>query len=194
MKTVSERQQELAEKTSKVNAGYERRANLWRVYLQSVVARDIQPYQPTEKNANDELIDRTEYSELRKSHRGHISVLKQAERDGFINTACDGCKTVLFDASPSMILTSNPPKFWADCIGCGKRYALELSLRKYVDPPETTPTLVEEECDIPQTAKDAGWEAVGCTVCGGPAPAETVGELYKLDGKCRRCFEAGAAG
>lgn len=47
--------------------------------------------------------------------------------------------------------------------------------------------------DIPQTAKDKGWAAVGCTECGGPAPADDMAELYKFDGKCRGCYEKGRA-
>ena len=134
MKTVSEKQRELAEGTAKVEVRLVRRANLWRAYLQSVVADDIAPYQPTARNDAGNLIDRTDYSELREANRIHINALELVWY-GFISTACNDCKTILFNASPSMTLMSNPPKFWADCIGCGRRYALQLSFREYADPP-----------------------------------------------------------
>ena len=137
MKNVSERMGELDDHRTALKDRLVSRANSWRLYLRQVMDLEISHYQPTAKNSQDKLIDRTDYSKCREGVRNHIGSLKHADR-GFIDTACDDCGTRLFDLSPSTILTSNPPKFWADCIGCGKRYALSLALRNYVDPAQLT--------------------------------------------------------
>ena len=61
-----------------------------------------------------------------------VETLRTKARAGllaFVDVACDRCKTALFDRNPMVMLTSSPPKVWADCIGCGKDYALGMDMR-----------------------------------------------------------------
>ncbi len=127
MKTVNERDDEaMAERQAqllKQNKRHER----WCEYLDEVEALKILVYV---NDATD--YDATDYDEVRSAMREHV---RHSSASAFIDTACNGCQTVLLDSDPCMTLTSEPPKFWATCIGCGARYALATDLRRYVREP-----------------------------------------------------------
>lgn len=136
MKTVSEAEKELENINRKQNNRDTDRAMLWKKYLEHIERKDIPVYQPDKRNSMNELVDKTDYSKLRQGARDHIKGVHIADRTSgsFIDIVCDDCKTMLFDSSPQFTLMSNPPKFWAECVGCGRRYALNAALRKHVDP------------------------------------------------------------
>ena len=129
MKTVRERRAEAeAERDARLLELSEYH-KVWHAYVEDVEAREIPVYV-----SHKAYPDSTDYDGVRKWARKEVRT--RSHQNGFIDAACNHCKTVLWDQSPSMTLASNPPKFHAVCIGCGALYALETNLRRYASPQE----------------------------------------------------------
>ena len=129
MKTVSERRAESAVERDARLLELSEYHKVWHEYVDDVEAREIPLY------INDKPYkDSTNYEDVRKWARESVRTRRYLH--GFIDAACNRCKTVLWDQDPSMTWASEPPKFWAACIGCGALYALGTNLRRYVPPRE----------------------------------------------------------
>jgi hypothetical protein len=129
VKTVSERREEHA---GFIAVALEAQANCrdrWRAYVEQIAAKDIPMYV-------GDKVDVTDYESLRRGIRAEILAAVSGQAGGFVKTSCDDCRTALWDGAPDTILTCIPPKFWADCIGCGRRYALGLECRAGWLPPK----------------------------------------------------------
>ena len=117
MKTVSDRNEEQAKAQAKAQRVASQAQEHRLAYLATIEAQDIPP-----KNAQ---------------HRDSTRAKIRDGFTGFIDTACNHCKTALVDRHPGITLASSPPKFWADCPGCGADYALRLGNRMPWIPPHT---------------------------------------------------------
>jgi ribosomal protein S27E len=113
MKTVDERINEKKEALAQRHQSY-------LDYLAEIEAKNIPVYVPE----NPE-VDRTSYEVIRLSAREGI----RQKSTHFIEVACNDCRTALVDRHPGTKLASYPPKFRADCPGCGRSYVLGLELR-----------------------------------------------------------------
>lgn len=117
MKTVSERHAEDRAVREAEKAREDTATQAAIKYLDEVEAKDIPAHVGRYASGSGEY-----RSKLRAQIRtgGH---------NGFIDTACDHCKTALWDRDPMMTCMSAPPCFWADCAGCGATTTLRMQYR-----------------------------------------------------------------
>ncbi len=131
MKTVSERNAENETKREVERTTRSEQHKIWCEYVDAVEVLDFPIYVN-----NKPYRDRTDYAEARKGFRENV---RRSGRVGFIDTTCDECDVVLWDDHPEMTLSSDPPKFWAVCVGCGASYALTTDLRCYLSRAQLPP-------------------------------------------------------
>lgn len=142
MKTVSDRAQDEADADTQHREAEARRLKLWVRYIEKVDAQNIEPYTVGDPREGGNFTTAARSEQVRSSI--HMQIMRRAKPEplpegymqmqmglygGFINTACDTCATALFDTEPHTVLTSSPPRFKAACVGCGRQYYLDLSLR-----------------------------------------------------------------
>jgi hypothetical protein len=150
MKTVSERKAEFIAVAREVQANFRCR---WKAYVEQIAAKDIPVHV-------GDAVDVTDYESRRREVRAGILAAVSGRDGGFVQTACDHCETALWDGAPNVTLTSNPLRFWADCIGCGKRYPLELEFRTEWLPPRGPAIASDRDAEGPPPCWPNGYYPV----------------------------------
>lgn len=101
----------------------------WAEYAAEIEAKNIPVYvSPKDSDRTDHEDVRTTLRDLFRDYLASRMLSSIRTRANFITTPCEHCDTLLWDGNGG-VLASNPPRFWASCVGCGYMVALPLTQR-----------------------------------------------------------------